>query len=187
MGQTDLFGNEIDPSRTMTVDLFSDWLDELAPSSFWADGYELLRARGVRHRYAALATWLSLGRDDRGDLQTRDDFANFMGVARQTTYDWEDRRPVREWAEMLRVLRMRGARLANVDERTYRAAVGDESSARDRELYYKRASVWEDQQRVTLVGDEEEAPVQQTVSFDVNALPVEVLRALADEREGGEA
>ena len=176
---TTLWGETVEEQQTLPIPELDRWLDECAPSSAWGDGYGLLRSRGVDHRYAALAVWLSLSRDDRGKIQTREEFANFMGVSRQTTYDWESKRPVREWAEMLRVLRLRGAQLAEVDRRTYLKAVDEESSAADRQLYYKRAGVWEDQARLTLIGDDGEAPVRSEVVFDLSTLPVEALRDIS--------
>lgn len=181
-----LFGEPVDnPVRTRPLADVDAWINTAAPAS-WEDGYRFLRARGVRYRYAMLAAWLSCGSDDRGDLGTRADFADFMGVSRSTTYQWEERQPVREWAEMLRVMRLRGARLAEVDERTYLSAAGETSSAADRKLYYQRAGVWEDQQRLTLVGDEDADAVrqEQQVTFDVDRLPVAVLEALAAEGRG---
>jgi hypothetical protein len=101
------------------------WLERDAPGPTWAEGYWILRKKGVPGRDAALVTWLSLGKDDRGEFDTREKFAQgVMGVSRATTYDWEAKRPeVREWAEFLLMLRMRGSRLAEVDEATYGAAV----------------------------------------------------------------
>lgn len=140
--------------RVLLVEL-ERWMREEAPSG-WLDGYLFLRARGVRYRDAMLATWLSLRTDDRGDVRTRDDFARLMGVARATTYGWEGRRPeIRQWAELLQVMRMRGARLAEIDERTFEAAVGEESSASDRKLYYQRAGVWEESVGVMLQDEAE--------------------------------
>lgn len=144
--QAPLFDGVILPDQsagTTTVDALEEWFDQAAEPS-WKEGYDFLKSRGVRHRYAALAVWLSLSSDDRGDIQTRDDFARLMGVSRSTTYDWEKKQPVREWAEKLQVMRLRGARLAEVDERTFLAATSVEGSASDRKLYYQRAGVWED-------------------------------------------
>jgi hypothetical protein len=52
-------------------------------------------------------------------------------------------------------MRMRGARLAEVDEQTYLAAAGEGSSATDRKLYYQRAGVWEENVGVMLREEEE--------------------------------
>jgi len=158
--QTDLFGDVVvDERERVTLTQVEAWLREEA-SPRWLDGYLWLRGRGVRYRDAMLATWLSLAKDDRGSIATRDDFARVMGVARATTYDWEGRRPeIRQWAELLQVMRMRGMRLAEVDERTYEAAAGKEgrsTTAADRKLYYQRAGVWEEELGVLLrEGDEE--------------------------------
>jgi len=167
--------------RVLLVELVQWMREEAAPA--WLDGYLFLKARGVRYRDAMLAVWLSLRTDDRGEVRTRGDFARLMGVARATTYGWEGRRPeIRQWAELLQVMRMRGMRLAEVDERTYWAAVDEEGSATDRKLYYQRAGVWEDMQRLRVVGDGD-GPVQYV---DVTNEEIEAIRrALAEEAAGG--
>jgi len=159
--QGGLFGEAVvqPASGRMTLSMLETWLHEEAPPT-WLEGYLFLRAKGVRYRDAMLATWLSLGTDDRGAVPTRQDFARLMGVARATTYDWESRRPeIRQWAELLQVMRLRGARLAEVDEAAYHAAVAADGTASDRKLYYQRAGVWEEEQRVHLMG-ESDGPVQ---------------------------
>jgi DNA-binding XRE family transcriptional regulator len=166
---------------TTTVDALEEWFDETASPS-WKEGYDFLKSRGVRHRYAALAVWLSLSTDDRGDIQTREDFARLMGVSRSTTYDWEKKHPVREWAQALQVMRLRGARLAEVDERTYRAAISANGSATDRKLYYQRAGVWEDRVGVRPV-DPDDGPAAYEDVTDEEAEAIR--RALAEEAAGG--
>jgi DNA-binding XRE family transcriptional regulator len=129
-----------------------------------------------------LAVWLSVASYDRGEVKTRADLADLMSVSRQTTYGWEAKQPVREWAELLRLRRMRGSHLAEVDERTYVKAIGEESSASDRKLYYQRAGVWEDEQRLHLVGAED-GPVEYA---DVNDGELEAIRqALITQAKGG--
>ena len=153
----DLFGDQVIEDRErVTLAQLERWLREEA-SPDWLDGYLWLRGRGVRYRDAMLATWLSLRKDDRGELGTREDFARLMGVSRAATYAWEGKRPeIRQWAELLQVIRMRGARLAEVDERTYLAAVAAcKSTAADRKLYYQRAGVWEEELGVALREGEE--------------------------------
>lgn len=143
------------------------------------EGYLFLRSQGIAYRDAMLAMWLSLSTDDRGDTPTRQEFANVMGVARATTYQWEARRPeIRDYAEMLRVMRLRGTRLAEVDERSYEAASGIESSASDRKLYYQRAGVWDEETTLHVVG-KDDGPVQYT---DVTGEELDAIRqALARE------
>ncbi len=148
--QAELF-EEIAPARerVLLAELLRWMKEEASPA--WLEGYLFLKARGVRYRDAMLAVWLSLAKDDRGEVETREEFARLMGVARATTYGWEARRPeIRQWAELLQVMRMRGMRLAEVDERTYWAAVNEEGSATDRKLYYQRAGVWEESVGVML-------------------------------------
>lgn len=184
--QEDLFGETV-PLPVMsqggaTVVVLEAWLNDSAPSPMWKAGYDFLRARGMRHRYAALVVWLSLSKDDRGEIKTRDDFANLMGVSRQTTYQWEERQPVREWAAVLQVMRLQGSRLAEVDERTYTSAAGLDSSASDRKLYYQRAGVWEERVGVRPV-DTEDGPAGYE---DVTDGEIEAIRdALAAEAAGG--
>jgi len=142
--QDALFGEVEEPTERERVSLeaLERWLASDAPPA-WLDGYLFLRAKGVRYRDAMLATWLSLGKDDRGEVHSREDFAHVMGVSRATTYAWEGRRPqIRRWAELLQVMRLRGSRLAEVDEATFLAAKG--GTAADRKLYYQRAGVWEE-------------------------------------------
>lgn len=176
--QTQLFG--IGPERK-TVGELRAWL-EVHASAPWLEGYLFLRAQGVRHRDAMLATWLSLATDDRGDIPTREAFAELMGVSRAATYTWESRRPeIRVWAEKLQVLRLRGSRLAEVDERTYEAAAGADGSAADRKLYYQRAGVWEDVERLRLVGAED-GPVEYV---DVTEAELEAIRHALKGEGGG--
>jgi hypothetical protein len=73
---------------------------------------------------------------------------------------------------------LRGARLAEVDERTYSAAVDSDSSASDRKLYYQRAGVWNEEATMHVVGAGD-GPVQYT---DVTKDELDTIRqALAQE------
>jgi len=139
--QQNLFTTDAD--HRMTATEFQTWL--ASATEPWVDGYLQLRQQGVAYRDAVLATWLSLRRDDRGGIKTRDDLANLLGVSRVTTYQWEARRPeIREYVERLHIARLRGERMAEVDEATYQAAVAADSSAADRKLFYQRAGVWDE-------------------------------------------
>ena len=181
--QLELF-EPVEPGERLTLETWESWLDEHSPSPLWYEGYWLLRARGVRFRYAALAVWLSLRSDDRGEIQTRSDFANLMGVGRRTTYDWEKRQPVRKWEEMLRLLRLRGSRLAEVDEQTYQAAISEKGGSSDRRLYYQRAGVLDELHTLQLVGADK-GPVEYV---DVTEGELEAIRqALVEEAARGGA
>jgi len=179
--QASFLGDE--PVQRVTLTALEAWLQGEAPPA-WLEGYLFLRSRGVRYRDAMLATWLSLATDDRGDIATREDFARLMGVSRATTYQWESRRPkIHDWAELLRLMRLRGARLAEVDERTYRAAVAADSSASDRKLYYQRAGVWDEEATLHLVGAQG-GPMEYV---DVTGDELDAIRqALAEAAGGGE-
>lgn len=144
------------PERHQATNLatIEAWLQD---RPLWLDGYLYLRAKGVRYRDAMLAVWLSLGKDDRGDVKTRADFANLLGISRATTYHWETHRPIQRWAEALLLIRLRGSRLAEVDEATYDAAIAETGAAGDRRLYYQRARVLEETTR--LLFDEAQDPL----------------------------
>ena len=117
---------------------------------FFAESYLALRAQGWAWREALCVAWLSLGRDDRGELRTVQDLCDFLGVSRmwfyerKARYDGEPAPGMNAWdwwAERLQLGRLRGQRLAEVDEATFRRAASSEGKAADRELYYKRAGV----------------------------------------------
>ena len=70
--------------------------------------------------------------------------------------------------------------MAKVDERTYKAAKGKESSASDRKLYYQRAGVWGEESTLHVVGAGE-GPVEYV---DVTGEELGAIRdALAKEAE----
>jgi hypothetical protein len=157
------------------------WLTTKA-KPIWLAEYEYLRTQGLRHYEAVLSVWLSLSKDDRGNVQTRDDLARVLGVARATTYEWEAKHPqIREQAEALQVRRLRGSRLADVDERTYQAAIAVAGTAKDRQLYYQRAGVWEEAQRVRVVGDDDDQPYADVTEGEIEA----IRRALSGKDSGG--
>lgn len=108
---------------------------------WFEQAYRYMRALGFRPNPAFICAWLSVGKDDRGSLKTFADLAAELGIARQTVYANIAKHRLHEWAEQLRLLRMRGERLAEVDERTYGEAVGAESTPAARRLYYERAGV----------------------------------------------
>lgn len=151
---------------------------------FFAEGYLVLRASGWKWREAFCIAWLSLGRDDRGELGTVGELCGFLGVSRMWFYEHKaryDNEPVQGlnawewWAERLQLGRLRGQRLADVDEATFRRAASMEGKAADRELYYKRAGVLVQRSEVT-------ATVGQVV--DVAELDEAELDALLARGEG---
>lgn len=163
------------------------WLRALAPAGsmgepkenrFFLESYLGLRAHGWEWREALCIGWMSLGRDDRGELRTVADLCDFLGVSRMWFYEHKaryDNEPAQGlnawdwWAERLQLLRLRGSRLAEVDEAVYRRAVSGEGKAADRELYYKRAGV-------LVTRTEVSATVGQAV--DVSALSDDELDAM---------
>ena len=149
-------------SGMLLIRAAESWLEEQA-SEWWLADYRFLRAQGWKGKDAFAIVWLSLRKDDRGELPTVEKLTDWLGVSRRWFYNRRgkfDNQPgpgQNLWdvtAEHLQLRRLRGARLAQVDEVTFsKAAAMDESTARDRELYYKRAGVWQEESRVQLVGD----------------------------------
>ena len=166
------------------------WLDEqvgtLPHGQWWVEDYRLLRAQGWRWKDAFIVVWMSLGSDDRGPLSTVQALTEFLGVSRQWYYNRLEKWPVMERiAERLQLRRLRGARLAAVDERSYTAAVEDRSSAADRKLYYQRAGVWQEQ--VALIAEKEGPEDYRDVrSLSAAALQAEI-EQLQEELEAEEA
>lgn len=118
------------------------WLGQARPA--WREGYDYVMATkaGAQYYDALLAVWLSVGKDDRGKLRTRDDFAAFVGVSRAVTYQWQVRRPeILEWARELVELRFGGTRLASVDDNVYRKAISRNSTPAWARLFYERGGV----------------------------------------------
>ena len=119
----------------------------------WQDSYHFLRARGLNWRSALIATWYSLKRDDRGELASVQALAEFLGITRQRVHQLIAQHNLGDWVGLLQFIRLGGYRLAEVDERSYQAASGAESSASDRRLYYERAGVLKQQINVGLGDD----------------------------------
>jgi len=110
----------------------------------WREGYDFLMATkaGIRYYDALLATWLSVGKDDRGTLQTRDDFARFIGVSRAVTYQWQERRPeILDWARELVELRFDSSKIAAVDGRVIQKATARKTTTQWVRLFYERAGL----------------------------------------------
>jgi hypothetical protein len=177
-------------SWRISMRLAEAWLAE-QPCGWWIEDYRLLRSQGWKWKDAFSVVWMSLRRDDRGALGSVEELTNWLGVTRRWFYGRRskfDNQPVKGanlWdlmAEQLQLRRLKGARLAEVDERTFDAAVAQGGTARDRELYYKRAGVLPSTVQVTGSTSNE-----VKVNFDVSGLPAEVLADLADEGEPGGA
>lgn len=130
--------------KPATLDSVEQWLVEQSPT--WVDEYLFLRSQKIPYRYALLAVWLSLKRDDRGEIKTREDLANLFGVSKQTTYEWEAKHPeIREqYVKQLLLRRMGGSRLAEVDQMTYKRAIAADGTHNDRKLFYQRAGVYDE-------------------------------------------
>ena len=184
------FAHSDPASWRMSMIMAERWLGE-QPNAWWLEDYRLLRSKGWKWKDAMAIVWMSLRRDDRGVLDSVEELTNWLGVTRRWFYSRRakfDGQPTpgqNLWdvaAEQLQLRRLRGCRLAEVDERTFEQAVAAAGTARDRELYYKRAGVLPSQLQVTGTTSNE-----TRVRFDVSGLSAEVLADLADEGEPGEA
>ena len=163
------FDELVTPARERTdPGQLEAWLQALAPlqqgdgepvgNRWFLESYMSLRSNGWGWREAFCIAWQSLGRDDRGGLGSVADLCDFLGVSRMWYYEHKakyENEPAQGlnawdwWAERLQLARLRGHRLAEVDEATYRRAVSYEGKAADRELYYKRAGVLIQRSEVT--------------------------------------
>jgi hypothetical protein len=181
------------PSGALLMRAAERWLEDQA-SEWWLEDYRVLRQQGWKWKDAFCITWLSLRKGDRGTLPTVESLADWLGISRRWFYNRRakfDGQPgpgQNLWdvtAEHLQLRRLRGSRLAEVDQVTFeQAASAEKSTARDRELYYKRAGVWTDEKRVQVVGDGG-GPVDFT---DVSDEELEAIRAAlqSDAVGGGE-
>ena len=116
------------------------WVD--SSGGWFEQAYRYMRSTtGLRPGPCFVCAWMSVSKDDRAPLDTWTALADWLGFARQTLYAWRSRYKLDEWAEQLRMVRMRGDRLGQVDERTYKEAVSEEGSVAARRLYYERAGV----------------------------------------------
>lgn len=116
------------------------WVSSAA--GVFEESYRYLRSRfSLRPKPAFVAAWMSLHKDDRGTLQKWEDVAEYLGVSRQTVYGWRGIHRLDDHAELLRLMRMRGDALGEVDRVTYIKASSGESTVSERELFYKRAGV----------------------------------------------
>jgi biotin operon repressor len=116
------------------------WVD--STGGWFEEAYRYLRHDvGLRPRAAFIGAWLSCAKDDRGTLTTYGQLADFLGVSRTAIYANIARNKLRDWAEQLRLARLRGEGLAEVDRITYTQAVDPESPVAARRLYYERAGV----------------------------------------------
>jgi len=174
------------------------WLETLRPGGgpgLFLDSYLSLRSVGWAWREAFCIAWLSLGRDDRGNLASVGDLCDFLGVSRMWFYEHKSRyehEPAQGlnawdwWAERLQLSRLRGQRLAEVDEAVYSRAVSEEGKAADRELYYRRARVLQAGPDVTVnVG--QSVDVRQATDAELDAILRQVEGACnAPVRDDGE-
>ena len=118
------------------------WLGKARPA--WREGYDYLLATkpGIQYYDALLAVWLSVGKDDRGTLKTRDDFARFIGVSRAVTYQWQERRPeILDWAREIVELRFDNSKIAAVDQRVITKATSTRTTVPWVRLFYERAGL----------------------------------------------
>lgn len=150
------------PASRLSMLLAEQWMAGQAVQ-WWLEDYRYLRSQGWKWKDALCVVWLSLRKDDRGDVGTVEALTDWLGVSRRWYYsrrgkfDGQPGPGQNLWdvmAEQLQIRRLRGARLAEVDEVTYEKAVDRKGTTwRDRELYYKRAGALQEESRVQIVGD----------------------------------
>lgn len=170
--------------------------DEEAGNRFFLESYMALRANGWGWREAFCIAWMSLGRDDRGGLNSVSDLCDYLGVSRMWFYEHKakyENEPAQGlnawdwWAERLQLARLRGHRLAEVDEATFKRAISGDGKAADRELYYKRAGVLVQRSEVSAtVG--QVVDVAALTDDELDAILASNRKALAvDDEDDGEA
>ena len=117
----------VEPMDVGAVDV-EGWLD--AQGGAFEISYRYLRSRfSLRPKPAFVGAWMSLHTDDRGGLATWGEVAGFLGVARQTVYGWRGVHRLDDHAELLRLARLRGDQLGEVDRVTDYQAVGEDMMA----------------------------------------------------------
>jgi hypothetical protein len=164
MGAQDKLFDEAKEAREPKQDVeIEQWLDTAPPA--WRDNFLFLRANGISVTDALLIAWMALDRKSRkmARLETREHLADFLGVSRPVTYQWEERhryneKSMRYWADVLRV-RAVAERLGDVDGNLYRLSVRAETNANMIALYYKRAGILVDESKLHLVGAQD-GPVE---------------------------
>lgn len=167
-----------------------------AGNRFFLESYMALRANGWGWREAFCIAWMSLGRDDRGGLNSVSDLCDYLGVSRMWFYEHKakyENEPAQGlnawdwWAERLQLARLRGHRLAEVDEATFKRAISGDGKAADRELYYKRAGVLVQRSEVSAtVG--QVVDVAALTDDELDAILASNRKALAvDDEDDGEA
>jgi hypothetical protein len=107
------------------------------------EGYRFLRAAtNFDPGPCFVGAWMSLSKDDRGEkLSTWPKLAAWLCIARQTCYNWRAQFELDEWAELLRLMELRGEKLGDVDRVTYLQAIDSDAPVDARRLYYQRAGV----------------------------------------------
>ena len=86
-----------------------------------------------------VGAWMSLSKDDRGErLQTWNKLAAWLSVVRETLYRWRSNYQLDEWAELLRLMELRGEKLGNVDLVAYNQAIDPNAPVDARRLFYQR-------------------------------------------------
>lgn len=139
------------------------WLSAAPPA--WRDNFLFLRANNIPVKDSLLVAWMALDRSSRkkAGLETREHLADFLGVSRPVTYQWEERhvweeKDLRYWADVLRIRHM-AERLGDVDENLYRRAKNADTTANMIALYYKRAGLQLDERTLHVMGEGDQ-PIQ---------------------------
>ncbi len=154
----------------------------------WREGYDYLIATkpGIAYYDALLAVWLSVGKDDRGELKTRDDFARFIGVSRAVTYQWQERRPeIVEWAREIVELRFDSSKIATVDQRVIAKATSRRTTVAWVRLFFERAGLLKSSFDVHHKGAED-GPIEyvDVTERELNAIREALVRDAAQGTEG---
>jgi len=139
---TDTIMDEPQENPKKTAEQVERWMGKARPA--WRKPYEYLLAKypGIRYYDALLAVWLSRSRDDQGELTSQEKFADFIGVARPTTYTWIKRRPeILAWKKELIELRFDDSVIGQVDAVVTRKATSRRTTVQWVRLFYERAGL----------------------------------------------
>jgi hypothetical protein len=132
--------NTVEYPSPVPEDVWQAWVEQVGGR--FQEAFYILRAvTDFDPRSCLVGAWLSLSKDDRGELDTQEKLANFLGVRRQSIYRWRMNDDLDEWAVLLRRMFLQGEQLGEVDRVMYQQAIDPEAPIDSRRLYYQRAGV----------------------------------------------